>query len=377
MRDELPRLGQWHRAGETIAVATVIATSNSAPRPPGAALGLHPDGRVVGSVSGGCVEADVTEIAAEVLRTSRPVRRQYGIADADALAVGLTCGGTIEVFVRPVSPAGLNLEDLAARVEDGQPVATATIVEWPEEDEPLGRTLLVTPDDLEGTTGVRRVDEAVAEAARGQLAHGSTGLVHLGREGERRGADVGVFIQSFAPPPRMIVFGATDFAAATASIGSYLGYHVTVCDARAPFTTRARFPQAHEVVVEWPHRYLDATEVDERTVICVLTHDPKFDVPLLEKALATPAAYVGAMGSRRTDADRRQRLLDQGVDPAALERLHSPIGLDLGASTPQETAVSIAAEIVLRQYRGSGRPLRELEGAIHRPRGAEQRVGTT
>jgi xanthine dehydrogenase accessory factor len=164
----------------------------------------------------------------------------------------------------------------------------------------------------------------------------------------------------------MLVFGAIDFAAAVARIGRYLGYRVTVCDARPVFATEKRFPDADEVVCEWPHEYLARTKVDERTVITVLTHDPKFDVPLLEVALRTPAAYVGAMGSRRTHDDRIARLRENGMTDADLARLRSPIGLDLGARTPEETAVSIAAEIISLRWGGTGRPLGETSGEIHR-----------
>jgi xanthine dehydrogenase accessory factor len=192
---------------------------------------------------------------------------------------------------------------------------------------------------------------------------------HYGSHGERRVDDVAVFVQSFAPPPRMLVFGAIDFAAAVARLGVFLGYRVTVCDARPVFATQRRFPEAHEVVCDWPHRYLtsalEAGAVDGRTVITVLTHDPKFDVPLLEVALRSPAGYIGAMGSRRTHADRLDRLRQVGLTEAELGRLHSPIGLDLGARTPEETAVSIAAEIVQWQWGGTGRPLAETSGKIH------------
>ena len=366
MRDELPTLCRWQADGATIALASVIATSASAPRQPGAALALHPDGDVLGSVSGGCVEGAVVEVATEVLATGAPQRVRYGISDDEAFAVGLTCGGTIEVFVRRLTPADLDLPAIAARIADDDPVAVATIVEHATDPEQAGRTLAVTDLDVTGEAGDDFLDRAIVEHARGMLAQGATGLRHVGPRGERRMDDVAVFIESFAPRPRMLVFGAIDFAAAVASIGRYLGFHVTVCDARARFATPMRFPDADDVIVDWPHRYLAATEIDERTVICVLTHDPKFDVPVLQVALDTPAAYIGVMGSRRTHDDRLARLREAGVPEAALQRLHSPIGLDLGARTPQETAVSIAAEIVSLRHGGSGRPLRDTDGAIHR-----------
>ncbi|GGI03409.1 xanthine dehydrogenase [Egicoccus halophilus] len=350
----------------TFALASVVATSASAPRRPGAALALHPDGTVLGSVSGGCVEGAVVEVATEVLATGRPRQVRYGIADDEAFAVGLTCGGTIEVFVRPVTPADLDLAAVAAQVEADHPVALATVVEHAEDDRLVGRTLVVDDLGVTGATGEAFLDRAIAEHARGMLAQGGTGLRHVGPRGERRRDEVAVFVESFAPRPRMLVFGAIDFAAAVASIGRYLGFAVTVCDARARFATDLRFPDADEVVVAWPHRYLAETRVDARTVICVLTHDPKFDVPVLQVALRSPAAYVGVMGSRRTHEDRLRRLREVGVDEAALRRLRSPIGLDLGARTPQETAVSIAAEIVALRHGGSGRPLTDTDGDIHR-----------
>ncbi|MER7820897.1 XdhC/CoxI family protein, partial [Streptomyces sp. NPDC096153] len=220
-------------------------------------------------------------------------------------------------------------------------------------------------DGVAGSLGSEGLDAAVVADARGGLAQGSTGVRHYGPRGQRREDDVSVFLHSFAPPPRMLVFGAIDYAAAVARIGDFLGYRVTVCDARPVFATPKRFPEGVEVVVDWPHRYLDRTETDARTVICVLTHDPKFDVPLLEQALRRPAAYIGAMGSRRTHDDRTKRLREAGLGEEQLARLRSPVGLDLGARTPEEVAVSVAAEIVALRWGGSGAPLTETAGAIH------------
>ena len=365
MRDELSRLRQWQASGTRFALATVVATSKSAPRQPGAALAVHPDGEVVGSVSGGCVEGAVVEVATQVLDSGTPQRVEYGISDDEAFAVGLTCGGTIDVFVRPVTREVVDLDDLLVRVEAGEPVAVATVVAHPDVPDAVGRTLVIGQEQVDGTTGNDRLDHAVVQSARGMLAQGATGTRHFGRDGERRLDDVAVMVESFAPRPRMIVFGAIDFAGAVASIGRFLGYYVTVCDARSRFATPARFPDADEVVVQWPHRYLESTDVDTRTAICVLTHDPKFDVPVLQVALKTDAAYIGVMGSRRTHADRLARLREAGVEEEALARLHSPIGLDLGARTPQETAVSIAAELILERYGGSGERLRDTGGPIH------------
>jgi xanthine dehydrogenase accessory factor len=258
---------------------------------------------------------------------------------------------------------------VAAAVARGEPVAVATVVGGPGK---VGARRVIWGDRASGSLApgephAERLDAAVDDDARGMLAQGLTGIRRYGREGERRLDELEVFVHSFAPPPRMLVFGAIDFAAAVAREGKFLGYRVTVCDARPVFATSKRFPDADEVVVKWPHRFLEEIreEIDERTVICVLTHDPKFDVPLLEAALRTPAGYIGAMGSRRTHDDRMARLREAGVGQEALARLRSPIGLDLGARTPEETAVSIAAELIQLRWGGTGRPLTDTRGRIH------------
>jgi xanthine dehydrogenase accessory factor len=408
VRDILGQIEKWWDAGETFGLATVVRTFHSAPREPGAALAVSAGGEVIGSVSGGCVEGAVYELAQEVCQTGQPVLQRYGVSDDAALSVGLTCGGIIEIFVEPVSKELFpELGGVAAAIKAGEPVAVTTVIAGPGR---IGarRVLCATPAGGagaggtngqavengqratggldrrgEGGTGRRgtlggsapsasgtlaagdRLDQAVDDDARGMLAQGLTAVRHYGEHGERRGDDLSVFVQSFSPPPRMLVFGAIDFAAAVARAGKFLGYHVTVCDARPVFATHARFPDADDVVVEWPHRYLARTPVDERTVICVLTHDPKFDVPVLEVALRTPAGYIGAMGSRRTHDDRLDRLREAGLSDAELARLRSPIGLDLGARTPEETAVSVAAELIQLRWGGSGRPLTDTAGRIH------------
>jgi xanthine dehydrogenase accessory factor len=243
------------------------------------------------------------------------------------------------------------------------PVAIATVIQGPAGA--LGGKLLVSPEDHTGTAGNEDLDRAIVEGARGMLEGGKTGTVHYGPRGQRRMEDVAVFVQSFAPPPKMYVFGAIDFASAVARIGKYLGYRVIVCDARAVFATRERFPSADEVVVAWPDEFLKTAEVDRRSVICVLTHDPKFDVPVLKESLNTPAGYIGAMGSRRTHDNRTARLKEEGVTDEQLARVSSPIGLDIGARTPEETAVAIAAEIIAFRTGHSGGRLAERSGPIH------------
>lgn len=347
MREIVDGLLAWRAAGISFAVATVVHTWRSAPRRPGAAMAVNEHGEVIGSVSGGCVEGAVYAAAQEVIQTGKAQTHTYGVSDGDALEVGLTCGGTIEIMVRPSSDLPL-IDHVLSDISAGRPVATVSLPD---------AQLVVWPDRIEGTLGDDELDRIAGEQARGLLAHGRSAIVTA--------CEREVFVQSWAAPARMIVFGAIDFAAAVARIGKFLGYQVTVCDARGVFATPARFPEADEVVVEWPHRYLSSTSVDERTVLCVLTHDPKFDIPLLEVALRTPARYIGAMGSRRTCEDRISRLREAGVGEEALSRLRAPIGLDLGARTPEETAVAIAAEIVALSWGGSGAPLTGLTAPIH------------
>lgn len=370
MRDVLDDLIAIWRGGGTAGVGTVVRTFESAPRPAGASMVVAPDGSVLGSVSGGCVEGAVYEVATTATTTGSPSLERYGVSDDDAFAVGLTCGGVLDVFVEPVSRTTFpELGTVANAVAADQPVAVATIIAHPDPDR-VGMHLVVREADADGSLGSERTNNAVVDDARGLLATGASAVLSYGPDGERLGDGMDVFVASYAPRPRMLVFGAIDFAAAVAEQGAFLGYRVTVCDARAVFATRARFPSAEDVVVDWPHRYLDAQistgAVDRRTVVCVLTHDPKFDIPLLARALRhREFAYVGAMGSRRTHDDRVARLSDEGVTDAQLAGLSSPIGLDLGARTPQETAVSIAAEIVARRWGGSGEPLATRHGRIH------------
>jgi xanthine dehydrogenase accessory factor len=377
VRDILSRISKWWEAGESFGLATVARTYRSAPRDPGAALAVSAAAghEVVGSVSGGCVEGAVYELSLEVCQTGTAVLQTYGVSDDDAFAVGLTCGGIIDIFVERIDQASFpELGEIAAAVERGEPVAVVTVISGPGQ---VGARRVIWAGDTagaghdgrrsgaSGTLGSARLDAAVDDDVRGMLAQGLTGVRRYGQHGERRGDDLSVFVNSFAPPPRMLVFGAIDFAAAVARAGKFLGYHVTVCDARPVFATASRFPDADEVVVDWPHRFLAGADVDARTVICVLTHDPKFDVPLLEVALRTPAGYIGAMGSRRTHDDRLARLRDIGLTEEELSRLRSPIGLDLGARTPEETAVSITAELIQLRWGGSGQALTDTDGRIH------------
>ncbi|MEV5612493.1 XdhC/CoxI family protein [Streptomyces sp. NPDC052225] len=369
MLDLAAELGEWAAQGREFAVATVVSVSGSAPRPPGAALAVDTEGTVIGSVSGGCVEGAVYDLCVESLGDGRVRRERFGYSDDDAFAVGLTCGGVVEVHVVPVrvgSAVRTVVEAALAVAARGEPVALARVLDGPGQLADGGGLLLVRPDGAhEGALGSAD-DAGLAAQARALLDLGRTGVCAVPESSARCGGDVELFVESSVPPARMIVFGAVDFAGALVRVGKLLGFHVTLCDARGVFATRERFPEADEVVVEWPDRYLRETATDERTVLCVLTHDAKFDVPLLEVALRLPVAYVGAMGSRRTHDDRLLKLRQAGLGERELARLRSPIGLDLGGRTPEETAISIGAEIVAARRGGTGTPLQGSSGPIHR-----------
>jgi xanthine dehydrogenase accessory factor len=318
--DVRDRVETWRKNGQRVALATVVATRRSAPRPLGSKLAVSERGELAGSVSGGCVESDVAERAREVIETGVAALVSYGIADEEAWEVGLPCGGEIDVF----------LERLDGELPDPAVAQTVfTVVEGPR-------------------IGERWSVEGGSER---------TGLVEL--DGER------VFVESLGPPPRLVVFGAVDLAEALCRAAKDLGWRTVVADARARFATRERLPSADELVVAWPEEALAQVRPDERTAVVVLTHEDRWDVPALAGALATNAFYVGAIGSRRTQARRRDGLVAAGVAEEQLERIHGPAGLDLGAATPAETALSILAEIVAVRAGRSGGALRDRAGAIH------------
>jgi xanthine dehydrogenase accessory factor len=373
-------LHRWMEESRTFAVATVVAVGGSAPRSPGAALAVDSEGTVIGSVSGGCVEGAVYDLCVQALQHGETVVERFGYSDEDAFAVGLTCGGVIDIMVTPLgtdAPGRPVLQSALSAAVRGEPAALARVVRGPADL--LGTALLVRPGEAVGEPsrpsrvssyegglgGQTELDRTATGEALAMLDAGRTGTVALSANGSRCPDGLTLLIESSVPAPRMIVFGAIDFAAALVRVGKFLGYHVTVCDARPVFATTTRFPEADDVVVDWPHRYLRRTATDARTVLCVLTHDAKFDVPLLEVALRRPAAFVGALGSRRTHADRERRLREAGLTDGELARLRSPIGLDLGARTPEETALSIAAEIIATRRGGTGTPLTGSGGPIH------------
>ncbi|MFD7281124.1 XdhC family protein [Streptomyces sp. NPDC059862] len=362
-------LHRWCREARPFALATVVDVHGSAPLPTGTSVAVDEDGNAVGSISGGCVEGAVYELCRRVLHDQGPPQRaRFGYSDDDAFAVGLTCGGELDVLVQRIDPAAQpHLGEALAEVVQGRPAAVAQVVDGP--DALVGSTMSVLGDGhvAFGTLDRGPTGRAVADRAAALLRAGRTALVPLGGEADTCPDRFSVLVHVAATRPRMLIFGAVDFAAALSQAGRFLGYHVTICDARPVFATAARFPHADEIVVDWPHRYLEQTAVDARTAVCVLTHDAKFDIPLLRLALDLPVGYIGAMGSRRTHTERLHRLREVGVTEEQLARLRSPIGLDLGARTPEETAVSISAEIISCANHATGLPLSQGTGPIHRP----------
>ena len=332
MRDVLPTLEGWIHEGRRATLGTVVRTQRSAPRLPGSVMAVAETGEVAGSVTGGCVEPAVYIQSEEVLQGGAPRLASFGYADEDAMEVGLPCGGSVDVFIEPLD------HDLVARVADAvraeRPIAYVTAIGG---DEP-GRARVVERDGEDG--------DAVDAAVRPLLALARNEIVDVG--------GTPWFVSSIVPRPAMYVFGAIDFASSLATLGRFMGYRVTVCDPRAIFVTPARFPDADELVTEWPQEFIARAPVDERTAICVLTHDQKFDVPALQAALQTPAGYIGAMGSRNTTDRRRAALREAGVTEEELARVHAPIGLSIGGRTPEEVAIAIGAEIV--QVANAARP---------------------
>lgn len=333
-------------------LATVVSTTSSAPRPAGTQMAVLDDGTVIGSLSGGCVESDVYARAAEVAATGEPLLQEYGYSDDTAFSVGLTCGGSIRVYLERIEPHEFGFfRRLVAHVQAGESVATITALTGPD----TGWRTLVGSDENPRASQIEH-------QAHQMLWQRVSGMATSSQDQSQ------YFVRSYGAPAHMVVFGSNAFAEALVRLATMAGYRVTVCDARQTFTTRARFPAADEIVVQWPHEYLAELAVDHRTVLCAMTHDPKFDDPLLVLALQSPAQFVGAMGSRRTSAERFERLRQLGVTEQDLARLHAPFGLDLGATNPEETAVSMLAEIVSARQGGSNLPLRQLQGSIHEPR---------
>ena len=337
MRDILDEVERWRQSGERVAIATVIQTWGSAPRPAGSAMALTAGGKIAGSVSGGCVEAAVVESGLRCLSTGRPERLHFGVSDETAWSVGLACGGTIEVFVEPVR--GETFDTVRTAIRDGQPAAVATVIGGAEAT--FGRRLVVSDDGtVTGSLG-EGLDTAVAEQAREALAAGAPKRLEPTPEREAE-----IFIDVLQPPPRLIAVGGVHIAIPLVAIAKTLGYRTIVVDPREAFGSAERFPDVDRLVSGWPDRALGEIGIDASTAVAVLTHDPKLDDPALAAALRSKAFYVGALGSRRTQEKRRQRLLEAGLDEGALSRLHAPIGLPIGGRSPGEIALAIMAQIV-------------------------------
>lgn len=361
--------GQWLRDGRRVACGLLIEVEGSAPLPPGAAMLVDEHGSIEGSITGGCVESAVAQEAMAVLDGAPPRTVVYGISDELAGTVGLSCGGTVHVFVHEISGASraVELAGLDA-ARDGRPAAIATLLDG----EHAGAKLALLDGEIAGSLrGPALLDHSVARDAAALLAQGVSTIRRYGVDGATLGSEVRVHIRSFAPPPSMVIVGAIDFTAALARIAKELGYAVTVCDPREAFVRSPRFEREAEVLVCWPQQALAQRELGARDAVLVFSHDPKLDVPALAAALRTGAGYIGALGSRKTTADRNRRLLDAGVAPEQIERLHAPCGLDIGSGTPEEVAISVLAEIVAVRAGRAGAPLRSTEGAIHARDAAE------
>jgi len=336
MRDILPDLDNWHADNnESIALATVIQTWGSSPRRAGAKMAITPDGRITGSVSGGCVEGAVFETGVEVLKSSTPQLLHFGVADETAWEVGLACGGSIDIFVKPLDTNFF--QALRSILIDESPAVIVTVVRGPNEI--FGREMVLREDgDVTGTIS-NELDEPVLELARETLSNGTSQRVMLSDSIE-------VFLEVILPPPTLIAVGGVHITIALVSLAKTLGYRTVVIDPRSAFGSVERFPHVDQLIQLWPDEAFQQVKPTRSTAIAMLTHDPKLDDPALKIALPSPAFYVGALGSKTTQAKRRQRLLDEGLSVAQLNRLHGPIGLEIGAGTPEEIAMSIMAEIV-------------------------------
>ncbi|GAA4902404.1 xanthine dehydrogenase accessory factor [Stackebrandtia albiflava] len=359
MRELAVDLLAWAETGRPFAVASLIEGRGSTPRRIGAAMAVDDEGRVLGNLSGGCVDAAVYELARTAIAEGVSVIETFSATSDESLAPGIPCGGTVRVLVQPMPPGGdAGLVAALRAVADDRcpkPVALARRIDVPR---PAGGGLAVFTDDVHGTVGDPELDARLITVARGMLADRRTGIV-TPPDGPP------VFVEVWSSPPALVIVGANEPADALARIAGQLGYQTTVCDPRPQFATRRRLPHVDVIAVEWPHRYLATAALDDRSAVCVLTHDPRIDVPALTVALRQPVGYVGAMGSRRTRDMRTGRLRDAGVPAGQLSRLRSPIGLDLGGHTPEEMAVSIAAELVAVRHAGSGLPLSETGGPVH------------
>ena len=335
MRDILPDLDNWRAENKSIALATVIQTWGSSPRRAGAKMALTPDGKIAGSVSGGCVEGAVFESGVEVLKSGQPQLLHFGVADETAWEVGLACGGSIDIFVKPLDTEFFKALRSILGMEEQAVVVT--VVRGPADI--LGRELLMDDSSLLAGTISNEWNDTVFQLARETLLNGVSRRALLDESVE-------IFLEVLLPPPTLIAVGGVHITIALVALAKTLGYRTVVIDPRSAFGSEARFPHVDQLIQLWPDEAFQQAKLTRSTAIAMLTHDPKLDDPALKIALPSPAFYVGALGSKTTQAKRRQRLLDDGLSEAQLNRLHGPIGLEIGAGTPEEIAMSIMAEIV-------------------------------
>jgi xanthine dehydrogenase accessory factor len=355
--------GEWLGEGRRVVLALLVGIEGSAPLEPGAAMLIAEDGAIEGSITGGCIEAAVVGEAREVFAGGAPRTVTYGISDELAGTVGLTCGGTVHVFVQELAgEAAAVVQRAHAAIAADRPTAIATLLEGPR----AGAKLAVLDGEVVGGLGATELlDRSVARDAEGLLAQGRTAVRRYGADGATLGDAVPVHITSFATAPTMVIFGAIDFSAALAQIAGAVGYRVTISDPRAPFLRAPRFERVARVEVGWPEAIYESMRLGPRDAILVFSHDPKLDLPAVRGALATEAGYIGALGSRKTTEDRRRRLLEDGVAEADLARVHAPCGLDIGSTTPEEVAISVLAEVIAIRAGRHGEPLRDVQTAIH------------
>jgi xanthine dehydrogenase accessory factor len=343
MRDILPELENWIEKGERVALATVVRTWGSSPRGVGAKMAFTADGKIVGSVSGGCVEGAVFQAGVESLESRQPQFLHFGVADETAWEVGLACGGQIDVFVQALNRDFF--DHLRQALANERPFAVATVVRGPAGL--AGREMLVAEGARAAGSLHPGLDETVVEKARAALLEGRSQVIALQTQ---KGEPLEVFIEAVNPPPALIVVGGVHSAIALTDIARTLGFRTIVIDPRSAFASAERFPRVDRLIQAWPQEAFQQITIHERTALAMLTHDPKIDDPALLIALRSPAFYIGALGSQTTQAKRRQRLLEAGLGEAELARLHGPIGLKLGAETPEEIALAIMAEIVAVQH---------------------------
>jgi xanthine dehydrogenase accessory factor len=355
---------EWLREGRRVAAGLLVGIDGSAPLQAGASVYIDADGTIEGSVTGGCVESAVAQEAMSMMAADEPPRLvTYGISDELAGTVGLMCGGTVHIFIHEltIDSQEATLRGLEAFVEE-RPSAVATLLDGPR----AGSKLYVDESTHVGSLGGRLLDANVEREARGLVSHGRTTVRHFGTDGTTLGTGLRVHVAAHAERPQMLILGAIDFSAALATIANGMGYRVTIADPREAFLSSARFSVSARTMAAWPQEVVEELSPGPRDAVLVFSHDPKFDVPALIAAFGTQAGYLGALGSRKTTADREHRLREAGATDADLARLHAPAGLDIGAATVEETAIAVLAEITANRAGRPGVSLRDSDGSIRR-----------